>query len=123
MNQNAPINERLAHYWGAVRETREALQKEFPDGAVHITSIANRYTGLKGDVVNEASVQHAAERVASGTHRISTDEEIKAYWADNAKRAVDIENAERKRLRRALLDPVDQPQQHARSRRETEPKS
>ena len=65
-------------YWADQKAEHSRLlatgQKTF-----HITSIENRKTGMVGGRVFEASAYNAASRLADGTHKESTPEEIERY--------------------------------------------
>jgi hypothetical protein len=78
-------------YWQTVKRYREELQTSQPDGA-WITTLPNRVYDLPAGVVSLASPELAARRLAEGSHRLATPEEIRKYHADQA-RAAETVNA------------------------------
>jgi hypothetical protein len=87
-------------YWQIVRKLRNEIaggREASPSDWCFITSIATRQSGgVKGGVVFPASIEVAARRIAEGTHRTSTQDEISAYKADLAARTEKLEVAEEK---------------------------
>ena len=65
-------------------EATENLKKHFPssDGTVFITSLPNHKQSVKGGKVSAASHDEAAGKIVAGTHKVSTDEEVKQFKTD-----------------------------------------
>lgn len=59
---------------------------ELPSDCVFLTSIDNRFRGMKGGVVQQVGKRAAAEAIVDGTHCLSTDDEIEAYHANEAEK-------------------------------------
>lgn len=132
------MSQSVSEFWFGVREERDIIfaalkeSKEQPKDAVldkqmcrtkactsgfylgwcYITSIRNRDRGtLEGDIC-EANINLAGQRIAEGTHRLATDEEIKKHKADHAKRAVELKRTINEEIRRRTgqrqVDPAEQ---------------
>jgi hypothetical protein len=74
---------------------------EPPADSVMLTSIGNRFTGMKGGVTTEVKKRSAAVLIVDGAYRRSTDEEIVAYnKREVAARcaAADTENLRKRRV-------------------------
>lgn len=94
----------VEEFWAEVRQRRDeikttiAKQKNQPDdGTVYITSLRNRDRGTQAGDITLASIKLAGQRIAEGTHVISTDEEIEKHLERHAKRAEEINRMEIKR--------------------------
>jgi guanylate kinase len=83
----------LPDYFARLREHRAALEKQFPDGTLYLTSVQNAEKGTSEGSVAIVSTDVAARCLAESTHRIATDDEIsafKALQADNRTAAQDV---------------------------------
>ncbi len=94
------MNERQLFH-KAVRDQREALgavedgRFEPPHSCVMLTSVENRFSGIKGGVTMQVGKRSAAELIVKGSHRLATPEEIENYEADQVagkRAAMDLEN-------------------------------
>ena len=95
-----------AAYWAEVRERQAELKEQFKDFTfTYITSIENRRKQMVGGRVFEADFRNAAMRLADGTHRVSTPEEIERYRADRSNRAASLQEIEEKRKNTMTIKP------------------
>lgn len=69
-------------YWARVR----AIEAQLPVGPVWITSLTNDNKGTHAGVVVECDQNLGAQRIADGTHRVATQEEVNAHSAAQAER-------------------------------------
>lgn len=69
----------------------------------HITSIENRKTGMVGGRVFEANAYNAASRLADGTHRESTPEEIERHTQERATEVARLQRIEELRKNTTII--------------------
>jgi len=100
--------ERIARR-AAIDEVRAEIGAK-PDGAweppsdcVMLTSIENRFRGMKGGITMQVGKRQAAEHIVDGSHRLSTDEEIAAHHEDELDRRCAARDAENRAERRTVV--------------------
>ena len=83
---------------GATLDKTECRKKGFTsgyyDGWCYITSVKNRQAQTIEGSICEATINLAGQRIAEGTHRLATDEEIRAYKKASQERAADLKRSE-----------------------------
>jgi hypothetical protein len=67
-------------------ERDQYTMKDEYHGDVYLTSVRNRDRNTEEGSIVIAQVNLAAQRIAEGTHRLSTDAEIEAFQAEHARR-------------------------------------
>lgn len=65
----------MQKYWAAVKAERERIAEPY----VFVTSIQDEVSGAKGGAVCQVSREDAAVLIVKKTHRLATDDEVKAY--------------------------------------------
>lgn len=130
------MSQSVSEFWAGVRDERDQIfaslqeSEQQPKDAIldkaecrakacvsgfylgwcYIISIKNRDRGtLAGDMC-EATINLAGQRIAEGTHRLATDEEIVDYKEQHKKRGVDLQRTINEEIRRRTgqrqVDPV-----------------
>jgi hypothetical protein len=87
-------------YWQAVHEIEAEIKPQRHDGGVpifFITSVESKLKRINGGYVVDCNIRNAAQRIVEGSHRLSTEEEIQKYYADQARRSDDCRLTEDKR--------------------------
>ena len=83
---------------GARLDTQMCRNKNLPTGfytgSCYIISIKNRAAQIVEGNVCEATINLAGQRIAEQTHRLATDEEIRAYKAAGKQRGEDLKRSE-----------------------------
>jgi hypothetical protein len=93
----------------AIEEVRQKLgAKPFgvyepPADCVFLTTIENRFKGMKGGTVIQVGKRDAAVLIVDRSHRLSTSEEIEAYHRDDWDRQRAAANADNRANRRAVI--------------------
>ncbi len=76
------MGQRIEEYWERVNKTNEKLIAGLPPGApeeVFIMSIDNYDKGTNAGHVTSCNTKLAAQRMTESTHRLASDDEIKAF--------------------------------------------
>ena len=100
--------ERIARI-GAIEEKRAELGAkpahayEPPSDCVFLTTIENRFKGLRGGVTMQVGKRSAAVLIVDGSHRLSTDDEIEAYHQAEHDRRCAAQQEDDRRNRRAVI--------------------
>ena len=84
-------------YWRQVREKRQELQASERE-SFFLISLSMPARSIKAGVVVECDTENASRRLVEGTHRIATDDEIRAYEQLQAR---NLERTNKIELRRA----------------------
>ena len=69
----------LKEHFTEVVAKREELQKQFPDGAVYLTSIEKKQRRMVGGRISVANPHVASLMLVQETHRLSTASEVRAW--------------------------------------------
>jgi hypothetical protein len=70
----------LKLYFDDYKKNVAKLEKEHPDGVVHVTSLFQRDRGSTPGSTASATCTNAARVITDGTHREATEEEIDAFY-------------------------------------------
>jgi len=93
--------DQITQFWFDVSEmsqqivadsAKQKLQKA-PD-YVYITSVVTRRNGISNARVIAAHLKLAAQRIVEGTHRLSSDEEIEKYLAEQERKREQMKSQE-----------------------------
>lgn len=91
----------MSPFWQSVHEARAELSHDVAEsdfqpknGDCYITSVKSRIANTNAGVVSLASIKLAGQRVAEGSHRLSTEAEVKDYLAQQRKAAEAVRSAE-----------------------------
>lgn len=87
-------------YYAKIRETREELAKQNPQGFCLVISVANLEKNSTAGTPCEVSLYDAARLMTDGTHRVANEKEADAYRNRQEAERVRIaqENLERARV-------------------------
>lgn len=69
----------LQSYFKDMHTEQAKLEKEFPEGVVHVTSLFHRDRNSTPGSTLSANHRNAARVITDGTHRRATTEEIKGF--------------------------------------------
>jgi hypothetical protein len=69
----------LKEYFKDAHAEEARLEKEYPEGVVHVTSLFHRERGSTPGSTLSATCRNAARVITDGTHRVSTQEEIDGF--------------------------------------------
>ena len=70
----------LKEYFKDLRTNQRKLEKKYPNGVVHVTSLFYRERNSTPGATASATCENAARVITDGTHREATEEEIKAFY-------------------------------------------
>ena len=69
----------LKDYYNDLRKVEADLEKRFPEGVVHVTSVFQRERNSTPGCTLSAACRNAARVITDGTHREATPAEIEAF--------------------------------------------
>jgi hypothetical protein len=69
----------LRQYYKDLRETEAKLEREFPSGEVHVTSLFHRERASTAGSTVSATCRNAARVITDGTHRLANEDEIREF--------------------------------------------
>ena len=69
----------LRAYFGDLHAKEAELEKKFPEGVVHVTSLFHRERNSTPGSTLSATCRNAARVITDGTHREATQEEIDGF--------------------------------------------
>ena len=101
----------VKEFWVAVRAEEARLTEEF----YYVTALPDRTTNEKGGAVFQVNRRYAAKLFVAGKHRMSTDEEVKAYLAAGNMASIATINTEQMRIARLIANPIE-PQMQPRNK-------
>jgi hypothetical protein len=92
----------INEYWAKVRELREKLKEQYPDGYCFLVSMHKLDKNTKGGIIVQVSVDRAAELLADDTHRPPTKDELAAYQSAQERERERINAAELRKVKQNL---------------------
>ncbi|WP_321471140.1 hypothetical protein [uncultured Paludibaculum sp.] len=93
------------------RAKRIELEAQFPSGDCVLVSVQSDTHNTKGGLTMEAPVDNAARHLVEGTHRLATEDEIKAFrtaQAEQRKQIIAASIGQADLLRGLLTKAIDQ---------------
>lgn len=90
-------------FYTKIREQKESLAKDHPDGVCYITSIDNEERSTVAGETILAHILDAARCFVENTHRLATDEEIEQMLERTEARRKSYQMAERARAKQTVV--------------------
>jgi hypothetical protein len=93
----------LRSYFSDLHREQARLEKEFPDQEVYVTSVFHRERNSTAGRTLSASYRNAARVITDGTHRIATDDEVKAFHRLQERNRVNTVKSEQKKKQQYIV--------------------
>lgn len=93
----------LREYFQNIRRNEKVLETEHPDHVVYITSLKNSSKNSVPGTTMSATPYNAARGIVDETHRVATDEEIKAFFAHQEANRVDNQKSEARKKKEIVV--------------------
>lgn len=93
----------VKEYYSDIHKLQRELEEEFESGEIFLTSVFNRDKNSVAGCVSTASPENAARVIVDGTHRLSTDDEVKEYKKMLEDNRVAIAKAEQQKKQQYIV--------------------
>lgn len=93
----------LQEYFQDKRKLMVVLDKDHPDGVVHVTSVFHRERNSTPGATASATVSNAARVITDGTHREATPAEVREFLAHQERQRVMVARSEQLKKKQYIV--------------------